>query len=434
MEQSPYISTPKYSIDDQGMKTQRIELTQPDFILIQHQYIQKGLLFSKPQDQAQAQLFPQWIQRLKTTFSKALDIFFPLAGRLVMIQNNDVHLTKSFFIDCNSAGGVSFDHVTYDSVTVADILDPVYIPDDVVYSFFPMNEVSNYQGVSKPLLAAQATELVDGVFIALSMNHSVVDDPPHPVFDRDQFFDCINNTDLVPLRVPFNPDPIKTPSSTPISLKQRMFHFSKENIAKLKAKANAEIVDLPTMANISSLQAVMAHLWVSVTRNRRHLKPEQEVSYIIVVGLRQRTKPPLAESYFGNAVMFGTVKTTAGKLLKNGLGWAALQMNTVVASQTTEKAREYLKNWAESPKLETLQKESGSQLLTGSSPRFNVYGNDFGWGSPLAVRSGQANKYDGKLTVFPGPEQGSIDFEVCLRSETLESMAYDEKFLETLTI
>ncbi|KAF4380828.1 hypothetical protein F8388_017182 [Cannabis sativa] len=400
------------------MEATRFELTQPDLLLIPHHYIQKGLLFPKPSHQSQP--FIQWIQRLETAFFKALDIFYPLKGRLVMTQNDDVQLTKSFFIDCNGAGGAFFDHVTFHDVTVADILDPLHIPDDVVYSFFPLNFVCNFQGVSKPLLAAQVTELVDGIFIALSANHSVADgtmfwlffntwsqicrqngvvlDPPHPVFDRDQFFKGINPY-LLPLRIPFDPDrnTNNTPSSTPIPLKQRMFRFSKETIAKLKAKANDEIVHLsPTKSinNISSLQAVMAHLWVSITRNRSYLKSEDEVSYIVMVGLRQRMEPPLSEAYCGNAVMFGNVETTAGKLLgKNGLGRAALEMNKMVVSHTPKKAQE-----------------------------------------PVTVRSGPANKYDGKLTVFPGSEQGSIDFEVCLRAQTLESMSVDKQFMETVTI
>uniref|UniRef100_A0A803PIU3 Uncharacterized protein n=1 Tax=Cannabis sativa TaxID=3483 RepID=A0A803PIU3_CANSA len=190
----------------------------------------------------------------------------------------------------------------------------------------------------------------------------------------------------------------------------------------------------PTTTKISSLQAVMAHLWVSITRNR-NLKPEQEVSYSIVMGLRQRMEPPLAEGYFGNAVVFGRVETTAGKLVeKNGLGWAVFQMNIMIGSYTTEKVNEYLKSWAESPKLATFTAEPGFGLMTGSSPRFNVYGNDFGWGKPVCVRSGKATKYDGKLTVFPGVDNGSVDFEVCLRAETLESMAYDQEFLDTLSM
>ena len=34
----------------------------------------------------------------------------------------------------------------------------------------------------------------------------------------------------------------------------------------------------------------------------------------------------------------------------------------------------------------------------------------------VAVRSGPGNKLDGKLMPFPGTEEGSIDFEVCLSS------------------
>ncbi len=48
-----------------------------------------------------------------------------------------------------------------------------------------------------------------------------------------------------------------------------------------------------------------------------------------------------------------------------------------------------------------------------------MYGNDFGWGRPLTVQSGVANKFDGQLTVFPGPEERSMDLEACLSPEKL---------------
>ncbi|XVE87098.1 hypothetical protein DITRI_Ditri18aG0088800 [Diplodiscus trichospermus] len=73
-------------------------------------------------------------------------------------------------------------------------------------------------------------------------------------------------------------------------------------------------------------------------------------------------------------------------------------------------------------------------LATSSSPRFNVYGNDFGWGRPIAVSSGSANKYGGKLTLFYGAEEGSIDVEACLLPETLEAIANDQEFMQTVTI
>ncbi|CAN1140478.1 hypothetical protein LINPERPRIM_LOCUS24854 [Linum perenne] len=38
------------------------------------------------------------------------------------------------------------------------------------------------------------------------------------------------------------------------------------------------------------------------------------------------------------------------------------------------------------------------------SPRFDIYGNYFGWGKPMTVRS-SVNYSDGKLTVFGGSSQ-----------------------------
>lgn len=76
----------------------------------------------------------------------------------------------------------------------------------------------------------------------------------------------------------------------------------------------------------------------------------------------------------------------------------------------------------------------GNVLMTSSSPRFNVYGTDYGWGRPVAVRSGRGSKRDGKTTVFQGAEEGSIDIEACLSPETLEAMMEDAEFMDAVTI
>uniref|UniRef100_N1QR52 Putative acetyltransferase n=1 Tax=Aegilops tauschii TaxID=37682 RepID=N1QR52_AEGTA len=72
--------------------------------------------------------------------------------------------------------------------------------------------------------------------------------------------------------------------------------------------------------------------------------------------------------------------------------------------------------------------------LTGSSPRFDVYGNDFGWGAPVTVRSGAGNKFDGKATVYEGRGGGgSIALEVCLIPEALARLVTDEEFMAATT-
>ncbi|XP_021806743.1 uncharacterized acetyltransferase At3g50280-like [Prunus avium] len=210
-----------------------------------------------------------------------------------------------------------------------------------------------------------------------------------------------------------------------------VFHFPKEKIAKLKAKANAE---MGTTSNISSLQALMAHLWQATTR-ARHLQPDQQVNYRFAIGLRQRWEPePLPKEYLGTAVIGVNVTAIASELLQNGLGWAASQINKKISSLTPEQARNHLVDWVKKPTLIPNMRNPTllARLFTGSSPRFNVYGNDFGWGRPLAVRSGAGNKMDGKLTVFPGAEEGSIDFEACLLPETIQTMMDDAEFMEAV--
>ena len=423
--------------------TRRIELTPWDLQMLLVDHIQKGLLFFKPIPSQEEELQGSGlIDHLKTSLSRTLDIFYPLAGRLVMVENDDDKST-SFFVDCNNLGA-QFVHAVADDVTVADILNPIYVP-DIVNSFFLMNGILNHQGTSKPLLAVQVTELIDGIFIGCTLNHCVVDGSSFwhffntwseisrgnninptsispPIFQRCYFDGIID----FPLHIPFHHNEISDERSIPPPLKQKVFHFSKKKISQLKAKANAEM----GTNNISSLQAVLGHLWRSVVRNR-HCSANQEAHYHVVVGMKQRIQPPLPEEYLGNAVLFGTVTTTVENLLGHGLGWVASQINKVIASQTVEEGRKCIEDWVKAPKISILGGVTRNALITGSSPRFNVYGNDFGWGRPIAVRSGAGNKFDGKLTVFPGIEEGSMDFEACLSPETLQAMTDDSEFMET---
>jgi hypothetical protein len=60
-----------------------------------------------------------------------------------------------------------------------------------------------------------------------------------------------------------------------------------------------------------------------------------------------------------------------------------------------------------------------------------MYDNDFGWGRPLAVRSGKANKFDGKISAFPGREgNGTVDLEVVLAPETMAGIESDHEFMQ----
>ncbi|KAJ6348156.1 hypothetical protein OIU76_004603 [Salix suchowensis] len=383
------------------VKDVRIELTQCDLKLLLVGAIQKGLLFIKPKSLEDQNSL---IHHLKTSLSRTLDFFNPLAGRLATVEHDDS--TVSFFIDCNNAGA-QFVHAAADGVTMADILHPVYVP-PIVHSFFPLNGVLNYEAVSKPLLAVQVTELADGIFVGCTMNHAAV--------DGTSFWNFFNSWSEIHRGL----DQI---SNTPVLERW-------EKIAMLKAKANAEAAS----TSISSLQSLLAHIWRATTRTRL-VEHDKETNLLLLIGLRTRLQPPLPGSYCGNAVVTGIVTLRTGEILEHGLGFVALEINKVVSSYTKNKLKDALESSLKNPGPLTMAGIAfNKSLAISSSPRHNVYGPDFGWGRAVAVRSGSANKFDGKVTLFPGLEEGSMDIELSVLPETLKALENDLEFMDAVTI
>ncbi|XVF59387.1 hypothetical protein PTKIN_Ptkin07bG0271700 [Pterospermum kingtungense] len=370
-----------------------VEFTPWDFRYLLVGPIQKGLLFSKTEKEADENSF---INHLKTSLSHTLDSFPPLAGRLATVEHDDD--TISFFIDCNNAGAL-FIHAEAVGVTISDIVVPVYVP-PVVHSFFSLNGMKNHEGIFKPLLGVQVTELVDGVFVGVTINHSVA--------DGTSFWHFFNSWSEI--------------------FRERIFHFSKQSIEKLRAKVNAEV----GTNNISSLQALLSHLARSAFRNK-NLDPNEEIFYRMQMSARPRLHK-LPKQYFGNAVRTRNITMKAKELQELRLGNIAMELNRMIATQTEEEFIKNLESWITSPKLVTMAEVMSNVMSATSSPRFNMYGNDFGWGRPIAVRSGSANKFEGKVTLFCGAEEGSIDVEACLSPETLDAMASDQEFVDTVTI
>ena len=171
--------------------------------------------------------------------------------------------------------------------------------------------------------------------------------------------------------------------------------------------------------------------WRSMPRSRC-LDSDEKVWCIIGLGTRHRMQPPLPKQNFGNAVHGELVTSTARELIEHGLGWAGWRINNTIASKTTQEVRKYLDDWVKNPKVVNQSPlTSASLLILGSSPWFDMYGNDFGWGKPVAQR-GSGHEFDGMLVVCPGKEEGSIDFEVSMLPETLDAMREDAEFKEAV--
>ncbi|KAK8465362.1 hypothetical protein PHAVU_009G066200 [Phaseolus vulgaris] len=424
-------------------------LTPWDIAMLSMHYIQKGLLFRKPATLVDRQDFIEnLLKKLKHSLSLTLFHFYPLAGHLV---TNKGPSSCTIFVDGNNKDGARFIYATLD-LTIFDILSPVDVP-PIVHSFFDHHKAVNHDGHTMPLLSIKVTELLDGVFIGCSMNHAIGDGTSywnffntwseiflaqaqgheygvsisrHPIHNR-WFPDGCGPLINLPFK---HHDEFISRFEAP-KMRERIFHFSAESIAKLKARANSD----SKTTKISSFQSLSAHVWRCITR-ARHLPHDEITSCKLAINNRARMEPPLPYEYFGNLIGVVSAGTTAGELLENDLGWAAWKVHLAVANQNDRVVRDAVKEWLQRPVVYQLGVHFDSCSVTmSSSPRFDMYGNEFGMGRAVAVLSGYANKFDGSVTSYPGSEGGgSIDLELSLSPKAMTLLESDEEFMQAVSV
>ncbi|XVF83892.1 hypothetical protein PTKIN_Ptkin16aG0530200 [Pterospermum kingtungense] len=473
MPSSPLIVISKSTVyPDRKSNLEDLKLSVSDLPMLSCHYIQKGCLFTRPPVP-----MGSLISLLKQSLSETLSFFPPLAGRLYTDQNDYVYIT------CNDAG-VEFHHCKCSTWFIRDIIGPVHVP-EFVKEFFSFDKTVSYQGHHEPILAVQVTELADGVFIGCSVNHAVTDGTSFWNFLNTFAEICKkitnninnnnnNNTQRVEkiarqpdfsrdsalissaiLRVPEGGPKVTFNENEPLG--ERIFSFSREAIVELKAKVNKKeeflsngdfntVEILGKLSNdkyytengknlteISSFQSLCALLWQAVTRARK-LPYSKTTTFRMAVNCRLRMNPKLDPLYFGNAIQSIPTYASAGDVTSRGLRWCAEQLNESVKAHNDETVRHFVRNWEADPRCFPLGNFDGASMTMGSSPRFPMYDNDFGWGRPLAVRSGGANKFDGKISAFPGREGiGSVDLEVVLAPETMAGIESDVEFMQYVT-
>ncbi|KAI3807196.1 hypothetical protein L1987_23121 [Smallanthus sonchifolius] len=150
---------------------------------------------------------------------------------------------------------------------------------------------------------------------------------------------------------------------------------------------------------------------------------------------RKRLSPPSPDNYFGNSLHSLRATATTGRLLDCSIGWAAWRLHQAVVNHDDKVIKEFMDSRLKSPFVYTASRFfDASCIQIGGLPRFNIYGNTFGLGKGLAVRSGYANKFDGKVTVYPGRKSGgSMDMEICQLPENMEAFESDEEFIGVVT-
>ncbi|GLT31439.1 hypothetical protein SLA2020_061740 [Shorea laevis] len=473
-------------VPDQKSTMDDLKFSVSDLPMLSCHYIQKGCLFTRP-----SLPIDSLIPLLKRGLSRTLSFFPPLAGRLCTDADGYIYIT------CNDAG-VEFYHAKYTQWFIRDVISPIHTPEfveeffpfdkTVSYEghFKPIMAVQVTELADGVFIGCAVNHAVtDGtsfwnffnsfaeVCRKMGAGNDIERIARQPNFSRDSVL-----VSPAVLRVPEGGPKVTFDENEPLS--ERIFSFSREAIQELKATVNGkkwldnnDVFDAVEImgkqsndkysdgngksiagilenwlfktsavpktdseskaVEISSFQSLCALLWQAVTRGRK-LPASKTTTFRMAVNVRPRLNPKLDPLYFGNAIQSIPVYASAGDVTSRDLRWCAEQLNEAVKAYDDGAVRRVIGDWEKNPRCFPLGNFDGAILTMGSSPRFPMYDNDFGWGRPLAVRSGGANKFDGKISAFPGREgNGSVDLEVLLTPETMAGIESDSEFMRYVT-
>ncbi|KAE8717736.1 Calcium-dependent lipid-binding family protein [Hibiscus syriacus] len=130
-----------------------------------------------------------------------------------------------------------------------------------------------------------------------------------------------------------------------------------------------------------------------VTRARK-LPASKTTTFRTAVIFRHRLNPKMDPLYFGNVIQSIPTYASAGDVTSRYIRWCTQQLNESENAHDNETVRHFIHNWEKDP------------------------------------RSGGANKFDGKISPFPGRERnGSVDLEVALAPETMAVIESDHGFI-----
>ncbi|PKI46640.1 hypothetical protein CRG98_032982 [Punica granatum] len=471
---------------DRKSTLEDLKLSVSDLPMLSCHYIQKGCLFTSPPNDVPSEAL---VSLLKRGLSQALALFPPLAGRLMTDPDGHVH------ISCNDAGVLFLHASASDlaicdvlgPVHVPECIKGFFALDRTVSycgHFEPIMAVQVTELKDGIFIGCTVNHaVIDGtsfwnffntfaeVCRAGSRRVSRV-----PDFGRDSVL-----ISSAVLKVPEGGPKVTFDEYAPLA--ERIFSFSREAILELKAKVNGnhnqkrlleanavevmgkQLHDPHVTVNgkvtsildnlnffrggvskrsaaadqgrgshaaveISSFQSLCALLWKCVTRARK-LPASKTTTFRMAVNCRHRLEPALDTHYFGNAIQSIPTYAPAGNVLARDLRWCAEQLNKNVLAHDDWKVRRGVEDWERDPRCFPLGNFDGASITMGSSPRFPMFDNDFGWGRPMAVRSGRANKFDGKFSAFPGREgSGSVDIEVVLSPETMAAIEADPELMQ----
>ncbi|KAE9612615.1 hypothetical protein Lal_00006019 [Lupinus albus] len=191
-----------------------------------------------------------------------------------------------------------------------------------------------------------------------------------------------------------------------------LFELTPSHIQKLKHYAQSKV-----KVKVSTFSVTCAYLLACLVKVE---KPKTDkVAFIFSVDCRSRLDPPILPTYFGNCVLPQIVIAETNKLLGKDGFINALESVVDVLNKMDDGMLNEAKNWM--TKVQSALE--GRLFSTAGSPRFEVYGIDFGWGRPKKVDVSSIDRTGAFSLSESKKNDGGVEIGLALKKDEMEAFA-----------
>uniref|UniRef100_A0ACD5Y702 Uncharacterized protein n=1 Tax=Avena sativa TaxID=4498 RepID=A0ACD5Y702_AVESA len=390
----------------------------------------------------------QLISDLKHSLSKALALFYPLAGHVRLTPG--ARTSNRYELFYQPGDGVAFTAAEYDRHVDDCLDDDPGLPVSIFAPLVPLLPKG------RAVLAVQATVLRGGLALGVTVHHSACDGassthflhtwaaacadtdmPPPPVIDRTLIADPDNLYDVYykGMSLPSDGGEIEftgsTASSYPEDRLVATFTMSQELIQRIKDAITVEAArqDDPTPFRCSSLLAAYSFIWSCYFRAKQSLQNPMPMDdggqerartyFLFAVDHRKRLNPPVPERYMGNYLSPAIAAAYQDELAGETTGGLFAAFTAITGALKEAVGESSQERWERCMKRLSVAAKAGMLSVAGS-PRFHVYDVDFGFGRPARVHMVSAARTGSVSVSDPRDGRGGLDFGVPLPAGGME--------------
>ncbi|RDY09605.1 Spermidine hydroxycinnamoyl transferase, partial [Mucuna pruriens] len=412
-----------------------------------------------------------FVNTLRHSLSQALAIYYPLAGRLSLIEG------AKWEVHCNAKGAQLLEANCEGAKSLNELGD--FVPAHLVSQLIPHVDY-DVPVEDTPLLIAQLTRFsFGGVTIGLALCRAVIDGTATMRFmstwaklarreklDRNEMTPCHDRTMLNSYKVnsrltlydhlEFGAPPLWLGPLGENKVEVAIVKLTDEQVKKLKHEGNKNqnttITSTSTPRPYSTFEVVAGYLWKCVSKARHAGNSEQRTRLSTLVNCRNRMSPPLV-GYAGNAV-FPTVTPTCsfGEIMHRPLSYAVGNVRVALESVTGDFVASALDHIDREKDMNLVRYnihypapsvrkgrpyEGNPNLFVVSWMNFSFKDADFGWGHPLYFGPGYMDS-EGKAFVMNVANGDGLVVAISLEASHMDAFKkffygdVQEEFRDTL--